>query len=384
MSAQRAAQPTGPLGDALARLPLVPRRHALAAQLEQRVQQLTELARQAADTENPATAASVHNRAALLASDRGLPGLARVLCLNHGGFYLAHRPLTVYLARLAFEPLVNLAHLELRAGNGIPALAILDDLLRAVADNDDATLPGGLIIPLAGLTASSADRADVHKWLADIQVFEGARALARAGRWTEAHFHLRQSTDRSPRLFEARQVAVVAMALEGRTALARALARDTPAEQPWEHAIAAALTVACTLLDGAPAAEQAEVMLRAYAAVPPRQGSEVFDTRLALTVADLATAAGRLPDAAGVYVAAVGRTLAAPEGYSARNLARHRLADGLPAEQRHQLAAIAAECGVGGPATLTTDHDDRITAALALAAAVITKAAAKSPSPSRP
>ncbi|MGW4812489.1 hypothetical protein ACWEPB_12690 [Kitasatospora cineracea] len=378
------ARPSGPLGDALARLPLVPRRHALAAPLEQRVQQLTDLARQAADTENPATAASVHNRAALLASDRGLPGLARVLCLNHAGFYLAHRPLTVYLARLVFEPLVNLAHLELRAGNGIPALAILDELLRAIADNDDATLPGGLIIPLAGLTASSADRADVHQWLTDIQVFEGARALARAGRWTEAHFHLRQSTDRSDRLFEARQVAVVAMALEGRTALARALARDTPAEQPWEHAIAAALTVACTLLDGAPAAEQAETMLRAHAAVTPRQGSEVFDTRLALTVADLATAAGRLPDAARLYVVAVTRTLAAPEGYSARDLARHRLADGLPAEQRHQLASIATECGVGGPATLTTNHDDRITAALALAAAVITKAAAKSLSPSRP
>ncbi|MGW4694878.1 hypothetical protein ACWEO1_21170 [Kitasatospora cineracea] len=377
-------RPPGPLGDAFARLPLVPRRHALAAPLEERVQQLTDLARQAADTENPATAASVHNRAALLASDRGLPGLARVLCLNHAGFYLAHRPLTVYLARLVFEPLVNLAHLELRAGNGIPALAILDELLRAVADNDDATLPGGLIIPLAGLTASSADRANVHKWLTDIQVFEGARALARAGRWTEAHFHLRQSTDHTSRLFEARQVAVVAMALEGRTALARALARDTPAEQPWEHAIAAALTVACTLLDGDRAAEQAETMLRAHAAVTPRQGSEVFDTRLVLTVADLATAAGRLPDAARLYVAAATRTLAAPEGYSARDLARHRLADGLPAEQRHRLAAIAAECGVGGPATLSTDHEDRITAALSLATAVITKAAAKSLSPSRP
>ncbi|MFI1522400.1 hypothetical protein [Kitasatospora cineracea] len=373
-------RPTGPLGDALARLPLVPRRHALAAPLEQRVQQLTDLARQAADTENPATAASVHNRAALLASDRGLPSLARVLCLNHAGFYLAHRPLTVYLARLAFEPLVNLAHLELRAGNGIPALAILDELLRAVTENDDATLPGGLIIPLAGLTASSADRADVHQWLTNIQVFEGARALARAGRWTEAHFHLRQSTDRSDRLFEGRQVAVVAMALEGRTALAR----DTPAEQPWEHAIAAALTVACTLLDGAPAVDQAETMLRAHAAVTPRQGSEVFDTRLVLTVADLATAAGRLSDAARLYVAAVTRTLAAPEGYSARDLARHRLADGLPAEQRHRLAAITAECGVGGPTTLTTDHDDRITAALTLATVVITKAAAKSLSQSRP
>ncbi|MEV4557193.1 hypothetical protein AB0K51_09360 [Kitasatospora sp. NPDC049285] len=377
------AQPTGPLGDALARLPLVPRRHALAAPLDQRVHQLTDLARQAADTDNPATATSVHNRAALLASDRGLPGLARVLCLNHAGFYLAHPPLPAELARLALEPLVNLAHLELRAGNGTAALAVLDELLRAVAENDDATF-GGLIVPLAGLTASSADRADVHQWLTGIQVFDGARALVRAGRWTEAHFHLRQSTDRSPRLFEARQVAAVAMALDGRTALARALVHDTPTEEPWERAVAAALTVACTLLDGDPATDQAEAMLRAHAAVTPQEGTGVFDTRLTLAVADLATAAGRLPDAARLYVAAVGRTLAAPEGYSARDLERHRLADGLPAEQRQRLAAIAAECGVGGPATLTTDHDDRITAALALATAVITNAAAKSLSPSQP
>ncbi|WP_231873475.1 MULTISPECIES: hypothetical protein [Kitasatospora] len=92
-----------------------------------------------------------------------------------------------------------------------------------------------------------------------------------------------------------------------------------------------------------------------------------------------ATAAGRLPDAARVHLTAVGRTLAAPEGYSARDLARHRLADGLPAGQRHRLAAIAAESGVGGPATLTTDRDNRITAALARAGTVITTAAANVP-----
>ncbi|QKW22282.1 hypothetical protein HUT16_27275 [Kitasatospora sp. NA04385] len=373
MTTQRTAQPTGPLGDALARLPLVPRRHALATPLEQRVQRLTDLARQAADTENPTTATSVHNLAALLASDRGLPGLARVLCLNHAGFYLAHRPLTADLARLALEPLVNLAHLELRAGNGMPALAILDELTRAVADNDDATL-GGLVVPLAGLTASSVDRGNVHEWLSDIRVFGGARALVRAGRWSDARLHLQQSTAPGDRLFEARQVAAVAMAIEGRTALARTLACNTPAEEPWEHAIAAALTAACTLLDGAPAAEQTETLLHAHSAVAPQDGSAVFDTRLALTVADLATAAGQLPDAARVYLTAVGRTIAAPEGYSARDLARHPLADGLPPQQRRQLAAIAADSGVGGPATLTTDHDDRITAALALAAAVIRSA----------
>ncbi|MFE2345716.1 hypothetical protein [Kitasatospora cineracea] len=377
-------QPNGPLGDALARLPLVPRRHALAIPLEQRVQRLTVLARKAADAEDPATATSVHNLVALLASDRGLPGLARVLCLNHAGFYLAHRPLAPGLARLALEPLVNLAHLELRAGNSTNALAVLDELLRAVAENDDATLSGGLVIPLAGLTASSADRSDVHRWLNDIRAFDGARALVRAGRWADAHLHLKQSTSLGNRFYEARQVATVAMALEGRTALARALACNVPVGEGWEHSIALALHLTCTLLDGAPATDQVAGLLRAQAAVAPWEGSKVFDTRLALIVADLATAAGQLPDVARVYPAAVDRTLAAPEGYSARDLARHRLADGLSAEQRHRLAAIAAECGVGGPVTLTTDHGDRITAALTLAAAVITKVAAESISPSRP
>ncbi|WP_282204927.1 hypothetical protein [Kitasatospora fiedleri] len=53
--------------------------------------------------------------------------------------------------------------------------AVLDELLRAVAD--EAALGDGLTVPLAGLTANSADRADVHQWLSDIRVFDGARAL---------------------------------------------------------------------------------------------------------------------------------------------------------------------------------------------------------------
>jgi hypothetical protein len=73
------------------------------------------------------------NKAALLASDCGLPDLARDLCWQHIDLYrAAARPLTVLQARHMLEPVLNLARLRLRSRHGEQALRLLTAMFQAV------------------------------------------------------------------------------------------------------------------------------------------------------------------------------------------------------------------------------------------------------------
>jgi hypothetical protein len=75
------------------RFPLVARPRPLCLPLEARVRALEDLARTAGRDSDHGTASSVFNQAALLASDLGLPELARRWCRQHAGAYLRHCPL---------------------------------------------------------------------------------------------------------------------------------------------------------------------------------------------------------------------------------------------------------------------------------------------------
>ncbi|MFE7190695.1 hypothetical protein [Kitasatospora sp. NPDC057541] len=361
--------PPGPLADALRRFPLVPRKRTLAVPLEIRVARLTELASSADAHGNLVDAAGVHNLTALLAADRGLPDLARSLCHNHANLYLAARPLPPAKACLALEPLVNLALLRIREADGNAAFALLEQLAHAVATDCDAVLDGTLV-PLADLTAPGPDRSEVIEWLDNPLVHDGARALARAGRWVDAYGRLKQAGGISPRMFDGRQIAAIAMAADGHFEPAQSLLAESPVEEPWEDAVAAALTVACSLVVGGSHPEQVDAMISAYRAVVPGDKAVVFDTRLALTVADLATAAGASEQGWRIYADAVERVRAVREGYSARDLLAHPHAACLPGAHRRQLATAMAAAGLGAR-SLPTDLDNRIRAALALATAVI-------------
>ncbi|MFJ6136508.1 hypothetical protein [Kitasatospora sp. NPDC092286] len=366
-----AALMPGPLADALRYFPLVPRRRPLGLALDARVSRLTELAASADVGNNLVDASGVHNLTALLAADRGLPDLARTLCLNHANLYLSARPLPPARACLALEPLVNLALLRIREADGDAAMGLIERLAHAVATDGDAVLDG-TPVPLAGLTVPGPDRDEVAAWLDNVLVYDGARALVRAGRWVDAHLHLKLAGGIARRMFDGRQIAVIAVATEGHIDLARSLLADSPTEEPWEDAVTAALTAACSLLAGQPCPEQARAMLSAHQAVGPGAGTLIFDTRLALTVADLAAAAGLPGHGRQIFTATVDRVLAAPEGYSARDLLTHPRADHLPAARRQQLAAAMATAGLG-VRRLPTDLEDRIGAALALATSVITR-----------
>nr|BEK65714.1 hypothetical protein KPHV_29410 [Kitasatospora purpeofusca] len=368
-----AVLPAGPLADALRRFPLVPRKRPLARPLEARVARLSELAASAAADNNLVDAAGVHNLTALLAADRGLPDFARALCHNHANLYLAARPLSPARACLALEPLVNLALLHIREADGNAAFTLLEQLAHAVANDRDAILDG-TPVALCGLTVPGADRGEVVEWLDNVLVYDGARALVRAGRWLDAYLHLKQAGGIARRVFDGRQIAIIAMATDGHLKLAQSLLADSPKEEPWEHAVAAALTVACSLLAGRPCPEQADAMLSAHRAGTPGDETLIFDTRLALTVTDLATAAALPERGQRVFTHAVERVLAASEGYSARDLLAHPHAVHLPDAHRNRLGAAMAAAGLG-VRSLPTGLDGRTAAALALAADVITRTA---------
>ncbi|MFB7618890.1 hypothetical protein [Kitasatospora sp. NPDC056181] len=363
---------SGPLAHALSRFPLVPRKRALARPLGHRVERLTELAK-AAEVNNDLVAASgVHNLTALLAADRGLPELARTLCFSHADLYLARRPLAAEHARLALEPLVNLANLAIRQGDGSAALYVLDELARSVASGSDAVV-GGQTVTLANLTVPGPAKGDVSEWLDNIRVYDGARALVRDGRWVDAYLHFKQAGGGGRRMFDGRQVGVIALTVQGHADLALKVLAEAPAEDPWEAVVASSLTVACLLLTGRPCAEQAEEMINVHRGLKSHDDMLIFDLRLALTVSDLAAAAGRPGEADRIFAGAARKTLAEPEGYSARDLLAHSRSENLTRAEREQLAASAAAAGLGA-LHLSTEQEVRINAALTLATKVITTA----------
>ncbi|MEV0396906.1 hypothetical protein [Polymorphospora rubra] len=88
-----------------------------------------------------AEVAVAYNRAALIASDCGLHNLATDLCWQHVA-RSPHWPLDAATARLTLEPVVNLARLAIRAGDGDGAHRLLDSLYDGVTRRVDIAIDG--------------------------------------------------------------------------------------------------------------------------------------------------------------------------------------------------------------------------------------------------
>src|SRR5213079_568106 len=85
------------------------------------------------------------------------------------------------------------------------------------------------------------------RWLWTVLLADGTRALAGAGRWKDALDHLQQHRGIGHRLLDGRQVAVLATCLTGDPAAALMLLEASAPAEPWEHAVAACLALACSL-----------------------------------------------------------------------------------------------------------------------------------------
>ncbi|MFF5265291.1 hypothetical protein ACFY4C_40955 [Actinomadura viridis] len=360
---------TGPTAQ---RFPLLPRPRPVCAPLTTRVEELTELARSAVHDADTAAASAVHNRAALLASDCGLPELARTWCHRHARLYLDLVPLGGKSARCALEPLVNLARLQIRAGRGEAAYQLLTDLYQAVTTRTN-TVIAGIELPAAALTADDADHRQLHRWLWSIILAEAPRALISAGRWRDALAHLGRHHGIGHRLLDGRQVAVLATLINGDPAAARAVLDASTPNEPWEHAIAACLAVLCGRTTG----EAVSTMLRHQDQLTPAPQLAVFHTRLGLSVLDGAEAANH-PGVLDIAAELIQRTLANRDGYALRDLLAHqRCAQLLTLGQASDAHGILQQCALGQQ-HLPADLHHALTLAMDRSADFLTRALASS------
>ena len=358
---------TGPIAR---RFPLIARHRPACAPLTVRVAGLRSLADDAARTGDLATASTVHNQAALLASDLGLPDLARHWCHRHAAAYLRACPLPAHDARRALEPLVNLARLHLRAGNGDHALDLLTTLNQAVTTRADTTVDG-LLVPATTLTATDNDHQELRRWLWTVLLADGTRALTSAGRWHDAHTHLQRHNGIGQRMLDGRQVAVIAHLVAGEPHHALTLLARTAPGEPWENAVTSCLTVLARDHANQPPEPDRTTMFSRYHQLDPTTHPTVFHTRLSLTIIDAAGGVNAHPTARRTAAALIDRTTSSRDGYAARDVLAHDDCNAMlsPDQQQHLTDTLTAS-GLGCneiPAVLTSE----LSAALATSEEVL-------------
>lgn len=322
------------------RFPLIARPRPVCTPLPYRVADLCERAIRARDTGDVTEATAVFNLAALLASDCGLPDLARSWChrLARAALGNDHDP------RHGLEPIVNLARLHIRSGDGAAAWTLLETLLRAVDTRTD-TIIDGLTIPASRFTDTASTHVSVRSWLWKVLLGTGAHALAVTGRWEEASRRLTRYRGVGNRMLDGRQITIIAHAQAGRHDQARAMLEATHPGATWENAVTACLSLLVTI-DTAQTGhvDLTRVDLPPYFDLAPAaDGLLVFHTRLRLSWLD---ALGTNHPAAEPLAAALIRD-AVRDGYAARDVLAHpggrRVAT---RDQAHDLAAFVAACGL--------------------------------------
>lgn len=277
---------------AMRRFPLVLQGRRRCADLETRVGEV----RQFADTcQNPAEpedridrACSVWNLAALVAADCGMSDLAVELCNRQLRIFQTAWPVSGRTAIASLQPLVNLARLTSRAGDPDGAYRALRAIDQAARHGGNATIHG-TTVPFDEFIATDGDRSKLDPWLQVLLREDGTRALAAAGKWTEAAEHAEQHDEAEELLRESRQTRVIAYVSSGRIDDALRLIDTSVMTEPREFALAACLRSYAHLKGGCLSIDDLVAMLAAVRlARKPSDGSTtLFRIRLGLTALDL-------------------------------------------------------------------------------------------------
>jgi hypothetical protein len=189
----------------LAWFPLVPRPRPPGLPLEARVAELATLATSAEHgnlQEKATRAAEVLNKAALIASDCGIPALARELCHRQYDLLAQSAPLPSWAVRLAMQPVLNIPRQLIRDGHGDNARAVLETLHAAALSRATAVIDG-MRIDFGTLTSTTDGRKEACTLTWTALLADGTRALAQAGRWKEAADHAAAYRGTGARLLDA-------------------------------------------------------------------------------------------------------------------------------------------------------------------------------------
>ncbi|MFP3991017.1 hypothetical protein U9R90_26825 [Streptomyces sp. E11-3] len=333
-----------PYGPIAQRFPLVARFRPACLPLAERVHMLVNLADTAARKADQGLASAVYNQSALIASDLGLPELAREMCHQHAAAYLHACPLPGMSAIRGLEPVVNLARLQIRAGRTDDGRQRLLTLHEAVSTGTAAQFDA-IAVP-ANLTVTPEDRHEVRAWLWRVLLADGTRTLTTQGRWTEALTHIEEHHGVGKRMLDGRQVAVLAALATNDLAATQALLEDTAPGEPWEQAVTACLTALHTLDTGHLTEHQVDSLASTYFELQPERGMTVFGIRLGLTILDV-IGTTEAPAARHVVNELHRRTKKTNDGYAARESLTHPLFTALATDRQQQdCQNLVQACGL--------------------------------------
>nr|WTB08267.1 hypothetical protein OG546_31030 [Streptomyces antimycoticus] len=302
------------------RFPLVARPRPACPPLAERVREISELARSAEREGKLILAAAAQNKAALIASDCGMPDLARTLCWRHAEVYLCAQPLSAQEARYALEPVVNIARLLIRDGDGNGAYGLLDGLVQAARARGGAEVDGHTM-SFKDLTTTEEEHHQLYQWLWTVLLGDGTRALVAAGAWDRARSHARRHRGVGQRLLDGRQVEVLGRCLAGDPAGAYAFLRESVPAEPWEHAVASCLAAFCRHLSGLDDETITATMVNSYLSLDTTADLDLFRTRLGLTALDLTEPDSAL--ATAVATRLLREAVSCGNGYVAREVLAH-------------------------------------------------------------
>jgi thiopeptide-type bacteriocin biosynthesis protein len=369
----------------IGRFPLVPRPRLACPSLEARIAQVRSHALSADEETDPERkvdlACTTWNQAALIASDCGLPGWAAELCERQFAILRAAWPVSGRTAVASLQPLVNLARLDIRAGQPEDAHRSLTQIARAVRDGSTADL-GGRQVSFQDFSPAAGP--ELVPWLRDVLLQDGTRALTAAGKWDQAAEHAAWHDDTPQRMSEARQSRIAASIHQGDPEFALALASSGTRTEPWEDAVAAVLRACAVLVSGQPLPAYASGALTAAPrACPSSAGTTVFGVKLSLAAAELA--AGHPDDQEALVSEAVRGARHSQDAYAALEVASNPLARALvSASDAQYFADTISRAGLGQQAI--ADHlADSLAESLDIAGSALAQARARpTPPPGKP
>ncbi|MFD9950245.1 hypothetical protein ACFWYW_55995 [Nonomuraea sp. NPDC059023] len=331
-----------------ARIPLVCRTKPPGKPLLERIADLTALTVEPAGADHHdlvARACGVLNICALIASDAALPGMAADLCWRQHQVFAEAGSLPRDIAVMSLMPLINLARLLIREGDGQAAYELLDRLYGA-AQQRRATVIHDHDVDLSPLTHTHHDHSAVCTELWVALLIDGARALAQQGRWSEAAAAMATHRGIGDRLLDGRQLKIMALVEQGRPVEAIALIDSTLPVEPWETTVASLLRIAIRPgTTPTPQDEVEQVLAHTYDLVTAQEPTTAaFRARLALTALDVADQG----QPGGNRLAAAVIDVATTDAYAARDVLAHPAMRSCMTGQQHQdLVALIAAAALG-------------------------------------
>ncbi|MFD3514891.1 hypothetical protein [Streptomyces sp. NPDC058657] len=222
------------------RIPLIPRSHLVYPTFTARIDEVANCAEKSTQDrplpERINLACAAWNLSALVASDCGLPDLARDLCLRQLRIFQTALPLTGDTAIAGLQPIINLVRLTARAEDPQTAYHQLMSVRRALHQGGSFTIHGHPFHSAGFATEATLEH--IQPWLHSLLLDDGTRLLAASGQWNRAAQHATVYDEAPARLHTSRQAAVIAnLHTTGDPVTVHSLLDRATITEPWERAV---------------------------------------------------------------------------------------------------------------------------------------------------